>query len=315
VNLPRYAYFKGEIVPYSEAKVSVLTHSFNYGTAVFAGVRAYWNEEQEQLFIFRSVDHFQRLLHSAKVMYMNFDYTPESLTEITLELLRKEDYRRDIYIRPLAYKADEIVGVKLHDLIDELTIAALPFDSYVSNDTNAHVTFSSWRRLDDNMIPARGKISGAYANSALIKTDAVLSGFDEALVLTQDGHVSEGSAMNVFMVRNGMLITPATTENILEGITRRTAIELARQEMGLEVIERPIDRTEIYNSEELFMTGTAAQIVAITQVDHRSIGSGEMGPVATRLRELYQQVVRGKLDKYRHWNTPVYSTEKITAAD
>jgi branched-chain amino acid aminotransferase len=315
VNLPRYAYFKGEIVPYSEAKVSVLTHSFNYGTAVFAGVRAYWNEEQEQLFIFRSVDHFQRLLHSAKVMYMNFDYTPESLTEITLELLRKEDYRRDIYIRPLAYKADEIVGVKLHDLIDELTIAALPFDSYVSNDTNAHVTFSSWRRLDDNMIPARGKISGAYANSALIKTDAVLSGFDEALVLTQDGHVSEGSAMNVFMVRNGMLITPATTENILEGITRRTAIELARQEMGLEVIERPIDRTEIYNSEELFMTGTAAQIVAITQVDHRSIGSGEMGPVATRLRELYQQVVRGKLDKYRHWNTQVYSTEKITAAD
>jgi len=315
VNLPRYAYFKGEIVPYSEAKVSVLTHSFNYGTAVFAGVRAYWNEEQEQLFIFRSVDHFQRLLHSAKVMYMNFDYTPESLTEITLELLRKEDYRRDIYIRPLAYKADEIVGVKLHDLIDELTIAALPFDSYVSNDTNAHVTFSSWRRLDDNMIPARGKISGAYANSALIKTDAVLSGFDEALVLTQDGHVSEGSAMNVFMVRNGMLITPATTENILEGITRRTAIELARQEMGLEVIERPIDRTEIYNSEELFMTGTAAQIVAITQVDHRPIGSGKMGPIATRLRELYQQVVRGKLDKYRHWNTPVYSTEKITAAD
>lgn len=315
MNLPKYAYFKGEIVPYSEAKVSVLTHGLNYGTAVFAGVRAYWNEEQEQLYVFRPVDHFQRLLNSAKVMCMDFDYTPESLTEITLELLRKEDYRRDIYIRPLAYKADEIVGVKLHDLIDELSIAALPFDSYVANDTNAHVTFSSWRRLDDNMIPARGKVSGAYANSALIKTDAVLSGFDEALVLTQDGHVSEGSAMNFFMVRNGTLITPTITENILEGITRRTAIELARQEMGVEVIERPIDRTEIYNSEELFMTGTAAQIVAITKVDHRQIGSGQMGPIASRLRELYQQVVRGNLEAYRHWNTPVYTSEKVTAAD
>jgi branched-chain amino acid aminotransferase len=315
VNLPKYAYFKGEIVPYSEAKVGVLTHGLNYGTAVFAGVRAYWNEEQEQLYIFRPAEHFQRLLHSAKVMCMDLDHTPESLTQITLDLLRKEDYRRDIYIRPLAYKADEIVGVKLHDLIDEITIAALPFDSYIANDTNAHVTISSWRRLDDNMIPARGKVSGAYANSALIKTDAVLSGFDEALVLTQEGHVSEGSAMNFFMVRNGVLITPTITENILEGITRRTAIDLAQQEMGIEIIERPIDRTEIYMSEELFMTGTAAQIVAITRVDHRQIGSGKMGPIATRLKELYQDVVRGKLSEYLHWNTPVYSSEKITAAD
>jgi branched-chain amino acid aminotransferase len=315
VTLPKYAYFRGEIVPYSDAKVGVLTHGLNYGTAVFAGVRAYWNKEQEQLYIFRPTDHFQRLLHSAKVMCMDFDYTPDSLTQITLELLRKEDYRRDVYIRPLAYKADEIVGVKLHDLIDEITIAALPFDSYVANDTNAHVTFSSWRRLDDNMIPARGKVSGAYANSALIKTDAVLSGFDEALVLTQEGHVSEGSAMNFFMVRNGALITPTITENILEGITRRTAIELARQVMGVEIIERPIDRTEVYNSEELFMTGTAAQVVAITKVDHRQIGSGKMGPIATRLRELYQQVVRGNFEEYRHWNTPVYTSEKITAAD
>jgi branched-chain amino acid aminotransferase len=306
VNLPKYAYFKGEIVPYSQAKVGILTHGFNYGTAVFAGLRAYWNEEQEQLYVFRPIDHFQRLLNSAKVMCMEFDHDPESLTQITLELLRTEEYRRDIYIRPLAYKEDEIVGVKLHDLVDEISIAALPFDSYVANDTNAHVTFSSWRRLDDNMIPARGKVSGAYANSALIKTDAVRSGFDEALVLTQDGHVSEGSAMNVFMVRNGALITPTITENILEGITRRTAMELAREELGIQIVERPIDRTEIYMSEELFMTGTAAQIVAITRVDHRVIGTGKMGPIATELRELYQQVVRGKLAKYKHWNTPVY---------
>ena len=308
MTLPKYAYFKGQIVPYSQAKVGVLTHGFNYGTAVFAGLRAYWNDEQEQLYLFRPRDHFQRLLNSAKVMCMEFDHDPESLTGITLELLRKEEYRRDVYVRPLAYKEDEIVGVKLHDLVDEISIAALPFDSYVANDTNAHVTFSSWRRLDDNMIPARGKVSGAYANSALIKTDAVNSGFDEALVLTQDGHVSEGSAMNIFMVRNGTLITPSITENILEGITRRTAMELAREELGVHTIERPIDRTEIYMSDELFMTGTAAQIVAITRVDHRKIGSGEMGPIATQLRELYQQAVRGKLAKYAHWNTPVYTS-------
>lgn len=308
MNLPKYAYFQGEIVPYSQAKVGVLTHGFNYGTAVFAGLRAYWNEDQKQLYLFRPHDHFQRLLHSAKIMCMQFDHDPESLTQITLELLRKEGYRRDIYIRPLAYKEDEIVGVKLHDLVDEISIAALPFDSYVANDTNAHVTFSSWRRLDDNMIPARGKVSGAYANSALIKTDAVKSGFDEALVLTQDGHVSEGSAMNVFIVRNGALITPTITENILEGITRRTVIELAREELGIPIIERPIDRTEVYMSDELFMTGTAAQVVAVTRVDHRAIGEGKMGPITTRLRELYQQVVHGQLEKYMAWNTPVYQS-------
>jgi branched-chain amino acid aminotransferase len=306
VNLPNFAYFKGEIVPYSQAKVGVLTHGFNYGTAVFAGLRAYWNEEQEQLYLFRPLDHFQRFLNSAKVMCMEFDHDPQSLTQITLELLRKENFRRDVYIRPLAYKEDEIVGVKLHDLVDEITITALPFDNYVPNDSNAHVTFSSWRRLDDNMIPARGKVSGAYANSALIKTDAVKSGFDEALVLTQDGHVSEGSAMNIFMVRNQTLITPPITDNILEGITRRTAMTLASKELDIPVIERSIDRTEIYMSDELFMTGTAAQIVAITRVDHREIGAGKMGPVATKLRELYQNVVRGKLPGYKHWNTPVY---------
>lgn len=315
MNLPKYAYFRGEFVPYSEAKVGVLTHGFNYGTAVFGGLRAYWNEDEEQLYIFRAHEHYQRVLHSAKVMFMELDHTPESLTQITLELLQKENYRQNIYIRPLAYKADEIVGVKLHDLEDEITIAALPFDSYVANDTNAHVTFSSWRRLDDNMIPARGKVSGAYANSALIKTDAVKAGFDEALVLTQEGHVSEGSAMNVFMVRNGVLITPPITENILEGITRRTVMELARQEMGMTIVERPIDRTEVYMGEEIFMTGTAAQIVAITQVDHRLIGSGKMGPITARLRELYSAVVRGILPKYRQWNTPVYAAEKITTAN
>jgi branched-chain amino acid aminotransferase len=306
VTLPKFAYFRGEIVPYSEAKVGVLTHGLNYGTAVFGGIRAYWNTEEEQLFVFRPEDHYRRFLNSTKLMCMEFDHTPEGLADLTVELLLAEEYQLDVYIRPLAYKSDEIIGVKLHGLHDEMSIVALPFDRYVSNDTSCHVTFSSWRRVDDNMIPARGKISGAYANSALIKTDAVRSGFDEALVLTQEGHVSEGSAMNVFLVRAGVVTTPPITENILEGITRRSAIELVREEVGLPVVERPIDRTEVYLADEFFMTGTAAQITAVTRVDHRVIGSGEMGPVTNQLRALFSDVVHGRNPKYRHWNRSVY---------
>lgn len=306
MDLPKHAYFRGAIVPYSEAKVGVLTHALNYGTAVFGGLRGYWNPEQEQLYLFRPVDHYRRFLNSARLMLMEFDETPETLAQKTIDLLHTDGYHCDVYVRPLAYKSDEIVGVKLHGLHDELSIAAIPFERYVTNDSNAHVTFSSWRRVDDNAIPARGKISGAYANSAFIKTDAVRAGFDEALVLNQDGHVSEGSAMNIFMLRNGVLVTPPVTDNILEGITRRTVLELASQELGLQVVERPIDRTEVYLCEEFLMTGTAAQITAVTRVDYRSIGSGQMGPVTSQLRQLFDDVVRGRVPRYRHWNTPVF---------
>jgi branched-chain amino acid aminotransferase len=307
VELPKYAYFQGKIVAYSEAKVGVLTHALNYGTAVFGGIRAYWNDEEKQLFIFRPYEHFRRFINSARLLLMEINQTPESLTKIILDLLRLEDYRCDVYIRPLAYKSDEGIGVKLHGLKEDLSMVAIPFTRYIQNDTSAHVTVSAWRRVDDNAIPARGKIAGAYANSALAKSDAVRAGFDEALVLNQDGHVSEGSAMNFFIVRDGVLITPPYTDNILEGITRRTVMELARNEMNLEVIERSVDRTEIYICDELFMTGTAAQVTAVTRVDYRPIGNGEMGPVATRLRELFDQAVRGKLPHYRHWNVPVYT--------
>lgn len=302
---PKYAYFEGKIVPYAEAKVGVLTHALNYGTAAFGGLRGYWNDDQEQLYLFRPLDHFHRLLNSAKLLAMSFEHTPESLTEITIELLRKEGYQEDVYIRPLVYMADEAIGVKLHDLQNEISIVSLPFGRYVANDTNAHVTFSSWRRVDDNVIPARGKISGAYANSAFIKTDAIRAGFDEALVLTQSGHLSEGSAENVFMMRDGALITPPITDNVLEGITRRSVMTFAAKELGIPVVERHIDRTEVYLCDELFLTGTAAQVTAVTQVDHRAIGSGVMGPVAHQLRVLFNDVVRGKVEAYQSWNTPV----------
>ncbi len=304
--LPKFAYFEGKIVPYSEAKVGVMTHALNYGTAAFGGVRAYWNDEEQQLFIFRPHDHFKRLLRSARLLCMHFDHTPESLTQVLKDLLRAEDAHEDMYIRPLIYKADEMIGVKCHDMTDEITIFTVPFGRYVSNDTGAHVTISGWRRIDDNTIPARGKISGAYVNSALIKTDALRAGFDEALVLTQDGHISEGSAENIFMVRDGVLITPPVYENILEGITRRTIIHLAQEELGVPVVERPIDRTEVYICDELFMTGTAAQVTAVTKVDHRPVGDGQMGPITAQLRTLYNRVVRGQEAKYREWLVPVY---------
>lgn len=308
MQLPNYAYFEGKIVPFEEAKISVMTHALNYGTAAFGGIRGYWNADKEQLFIFRPLDHYARLLNAGKLMTMELDYTPESLTEITLELLRKEGWREDVYMRPLIYMADTMIGVKVHGIRADFTIFSLPFGGYVSNEENIHVSFSSWRRIDDNIIPARGKITGAYVNSALIKTDVVRAGFDEALVLNQDGHISEGSGMNFFMVRDGVVVTPPVTDNILEGITRRSVIEIVREEMGLPVEERPVDRTEVYLAEEAFFTGTALQVGAITKVDHRPIGKGVMGPVVAELRKHFFAVVRGESEKYSHWTQPVYET-------
>lgn len=305
MDLTKHAFFEGAIVPLSEAKINIATHGFLYGTAVFGGMRAYWNEEKKRLFVFRPYDHFKRLLNSGRMMAMSIPYDEESLIQLTLDLLRTDNWQRDVYLRPTVYKADMGIGVRLHDLKDEFCMFVLAFEKYVKNDTNAHVTVSSWRRIDDNVIPARGKVSGAYANSALAKTDANRAGFDEALVLDSHGHVSEGSAMNIFLVRDGVLVTPPITDNILEGITRRSIIEIAQKELGLEVVERSIDRTEVFIAEELFMTGTAAQVVAVTKVDHRPVGAGTMGPVTTKLRSVFDDIVRAKNSKYSHWNVEV----------
>jgi branched-chain amino acid aminotransferase len=306
VTLPKFAFFKGQIVPYSEAKVGVLTHTLNYGTGAFGGIRGYWNKEEKQLFLFKPFDHFRRFLESARLLCMELPYSEDDLIRAAMDLLRAENYQEDCYIRPLAYFSDEIIGVRLHDLTAEVSMVSIPMGPYVENDEGAHVTVSSWRRIDDNMIPARGKITGAYINSAFIKTDALRSGFDEAIVLTQDGHISEGSAENIFLVRKGVVSTPPITDNILEGISRRTIIALLRNELGLEVIERPIDRTEIYLAEEIFFCGTGVQIAAITRVDHRPIGAGSMGPITFRLRQLYFDIVYGRVEKYMDFCSPVY---------
>jgi branched-chain amino acid aminotransferase len=309
----RYAFFRGEIVPIEEAKVSIMTSTFNYGTGVFEGIRAYWNAEEEQLYIFRMREHFQRFLRNCRLLLIELPYSVEQLCEITVELLRKEGFQEDAYIRPLAYKSSEVIGVRLHDLESGCAIFAVPFGEYIDRPGGARVMVSSWRRLSDNAIPPRNKIIGAYVNSALAKTEAHLQGFDDALMLKEDGHLSEGSAANLFLVREGRLLTPPVTADILEGITRATVIELAR-DLGLETVERELDRSELYAADEAFLCGTAVGIVPLIEVDHRPIGEGKIGPISKELRRLYQAVVRGQEPRYRHWCTPVYRAKVLASS-
>ncbi len=308
---PKFICFNGKIVRYEDAKVGVMTHALNYGTAVFGGIRGYWNKDEKQIFVFRPNDHYKRFLDSMKLMRMQSEYTKEGLTSSTIELIRKNEYKEDCYVRPLAFYTDEIIGVRLHNLTPALSIAAIPFGRYVENEEGAHVTISSWTRVDDNIIPARGKIAGSYVNSAFIKTDAQLAGFDEAIVLNRSGHVSEGSAENIFMVRNGVFATPSTTESILEGIVRRTFMTFIQDDLGMKVEERPIDRTELFLADEVFFVGTGVQLSAITRIDNRIIGTGKMGPLTTKLRALFFDTVRGKVPKYRNWCMPVYQNENV----
>ena len=305
--MAQHAFFRGEFVPIEQANVSIRNHTFNYGTGCFGGLRAYWSEQEGQLYAFRLEDHYRRFLDSCRMLLIDLPYTNQQLQEITIELLRREGLREDMYLRPLGYKGDNLIGVRLHDLDGQFALFAEPFGRYLKSEEGARVMVSSWRRVDDNVIPARGKIIGAYVNSAFAKTEAVLNGFDEAIVLDHNGHVSEGSAMNLFMLRRGVVITPPVSDNVLEGITRATMIELLSNELGLEVVERSIDRTELYVADELFFCGTGVQMAAVVEVDHRRVGDGGMGSVVGQLRKLYFDVVRGALPAYRErWLTPVF---------
>lgn len=304
---PRYAFFKGKIVPLEEAKVSVMTHALNYGTGCFEGIRAYWNEEEQELFVFRMKEHYERMLKNAHMLMMKLPYSADDLCDITLELLKKGGHQKDTYIRPLAYKSQELVGaIRLHEVEDDLTIFCITLDKYIDRPKGCHVGTSSWRRIDDTALPARTKVTGAYVNSALIKSESLLNGFDEAIVLNQDGHISEGSAENIFMIRDKELITSPVFANILEGITRSTVMQIAKEQLGLNVVERQMDRTEVYMADEVFFCGTGVEIVPIAKIDHRSIGNGAVGPITEKIKNLYFRTVRGQQPEYRHWCAPVY---------
>lgn len=300
-----HAFFKGNYVPLAEAKVGILTHALNYGTGVFEGIRAYWNEKDEQLYVWKLREHFERLHRSCHILSIGLKYSVDELCAITTELLRRSEVRESIYVRPLAYKSGEALGVRLHNVEDDFAMACVPFGKYVEAET-AHCKVSSWRRMDDAIAPIRAKITGIYVNSALAKSEVVLDGYDEAILLNNDGHVSEGSGENIFLVRDGALITPGVTENILEGITRSFVMQLAKEDMGMPVVERAVDRSELYIADECFMTGTAAEITVIGKIDRRMVGTGHIGPYTARLRTAFENAVRGRTKKYLPSCTPVW---------
>ncbi len=305
-----YAYFQKEFVPLAEAKIGIMTHAFNYGTGVFEGIRGNWNEKEQQLYLFRIKEHYDRIRRSCRIMRIEFPYSNEELHSLTTKLVEMCGYREDVYVRPLAYKSSEVLGVRLHDLEDGFLVFVAPFGPYLDIEKGARCCTSSWRRVEDTSIPARAKITGIYANSALAKTEAHLNGFDEAIMLDERGHVSEGSGENIFIVEGDRLVTPPPSSNILVGITRDTVMALARQELGMETVERDIDRSELYVGEECFMTGTAAHVTPVVELDHRPIGDGKMGPVTKRLVQLYFDIITGRNPKYASWCTPCYSRVK-----
>jgi len=301
-----YAYFEGRIVPMSEAKVSVVTHALHYGTACFEGIRAYWNAHQEQLYLLKLREHYERMAHSWNILRMRPRESVDDLCQITVELIQKHEYRQDAYIRPITYKSSRTIKLTLSSLDDETAIYTFAMGNYVDISSGLHVCTSSWRRANSNAMPVRAKVTGAYINSSLAVDDASAAGFDEAIMLTHDGTVSEASSCNLFLLRNGKLATPAVSEDILEGITRNALIDVVREEFGITVEERRIDRTELYSADEIFMCGTGVQVSPVVSVDRRPVGTGKPGSFSMKLQKLYLSACRGENEKYRSWVTPVY---------
>src|ERR1035437_5098073 len=281
-------YFQGDYVKLGEARISIMTHAFLYGTGVFEGIRAYWNAEEKQLYALRIKEHIIRLRNSSKIMLMAELPSVDEFTEIVLQVLRRNDFHEDAYCRPSVYKSTEAIGVKLHGLTHDFYVLSIPMGDYIDTEKGIATGTVSWRRTSDVSMPSRSKITGSYVNPAFSKTEAMLNGFDEAIVLTAEGHVAEGSAENLFMVRDGVLITPSVSEDILEGITRAGIIEIA---------------------DEVFLCGTGAQVSPVASVDHRAVGEGRVGPISKQISKTYFDAVRGRLPEFRHWVTPVFKSE------
>ena len=300
-----HAWFQKRIVPLEEARLPVMTHAFLYGTAVFEGVRGNWAADREETLIFRAREHFERLKKSAHIMHIALPQSADELVDICKRVVAASGFREDVYIRPIAYKSGEVIGPKLDGVDDDFMVFVIPFGNYLDLDAGIRCQTSTWRRVPDTSIPARAKVNGLYVNSALAKTEAIENGYDEAIMLNDDGHVSEGSGENLAMIRHGRLITPERSDNVLEGITLDSVCALARDELGMEIIERTIDRSELYVADEVFLTGTAAHISPVIEVDRRAVGDGRVGPVTSRLQKLFFDCIRGRNQKYEDWVTAV----------
>ncbi|MGB4863406.1 MAG: branched-chain amino acid transaminase [Tepidiformaceae bacterium] len=297
-----YAYFQGNIVPLSEAKIGIMTHAFNYGTAVFEGIRGNWNEDAQTTYLFRSREHFERLGQSSHILGLKMKDSVDKLAEIAVELVERSGFTEDVYLRPMVYLSGEVLGVRLHNVESDTLIFLSPFPAYLPETARCHT--STWRRVQDTGIPPRAKVTGIYVNSALAKSEANANGFDEAIMLNENGHVSEGSGENIFMIRHGQLITPGPADNVLEGITAKSVMQMAADDLVIDVIPREIDRTELYIADEVFMTGTAAHLTPIVEIDRRAVGTGSPGPITSKLSALFYDAIRGKSEKYKAWCTP-----------
>ncbi|MCF6284423.1 MAG: branched-chain amino acid transaminase [Candidatus Hydrogenedentes bacterium] len=301
------AYFEGDFVPVGDARLSVMTHAFNYGTALFEGIRGYYNVEEDNVFIFRLQEHVDRLVRNFNILCMEIPEDAARIEEICLEVARRSALREDVYLRPICYKSELSLGPAVRGVSSALCCYLITLGDYVDTNDGLDVAVSSWRRLSDNAIPTRAKTTGSYINSSLAATEAKQSGFHEAIFLREDGTVAEGSAMNIFVIQEDKLITPPPNADILVGITRNTIMQLAQEQFGLQVVERPIARTELYISDEVFFCGTGAQVAPIRSVDRRLIGNGKPGGITRKLQKIYFDVVQGKVAEYRDWCTPVYS--------
>ncbi|MFL2665223.1 MAG: branched-chain amino acid transaminase [Dehalococcoidia bacterium] len=301
-----WAFLSGKQVDLKDAKVGIMTHALHYGTATFEGIRGNWNDTKKSMFIFRMEEHYERLLRGCKILRIDLPYSVSDLCEITADLIRKNNLKEDVYIRPLAFKGAEMVAnLKLHEVSDDFALVTLPFGSYIDNSNSIRCQTSSWRRPMDASMPTGVKLTGLYTTNILAKTEAVSAGFDEAILLNQDGTVSEGSGENLFMIQKNKLVTPAETDNALLGITRDSVIELATKEIGIEVQQRRIHRSELYLCDEVFLTGTAAHVTSVGELDNRKIGSGQVGKITKEIQDLYFSVVVGENSKYLDWCTEI----------
>lgn len=296
------AYFRGEYMNPKDARIGIMTHAFHYGTATFGGINATWDEEKQRFCLFRLKDHYCRQLSACKMLHIQLPYSADDMANITVEAVRRTGFRQNVYCRPVAYKSTEFIGVKLHDLDADWFVVATVLPPF-STSGGLRCCTSSWTRISDHQIPTHGKICGGYVNGALAKTEAQLAGFDDGIMLTQDGHVSEGAVTNTFVVLKGRLVTPPPSDSILLGMTRDTVMQLARNEVGMETIERSIVRSELYEAEEVFFTGTYAGVVPIVEIDRRSVGDGTPGRLTTQLQQMYRQLAMGRNPKYDRWYT------------
>lgn len=299
-------YFEDDFRPLAQASVNLMTHALHYGTGVFEGIRGYWSEADRELYLFRAREHYHRWRANARLLKMDIPLSAGELCDLTAELIRRNGFQCDLYVRPLAFKSRHGIGVHIGPECS-MAIAALPFGGYIDSSHGLRVGVSSWRRVDDNAIPARGKICGAYVNSALAGDEARCNGFDEAIFLTERGHVCEGAASNIFLVRQGRLITPPVYDNILEGITRATVIDLATG-LHLATEQRPVDRSELYVADEVFFAGTAFEIAPVVEVDRHPVGDGHIGRITRRLQDAYSALVRGRTANGAPWLIPTYKT-------